>query len=157
MKEYEYNLKVKSVEPYIKYCESNKYTFKGIFQQNRIVYENNYSKDIIARITTTIENGRETCFFDCKNFSHKDSNLQVAEESLELEVTSDNREQIESILKVLNFYQSANNTRNRYIYQKKDIKFEIDDYTSPPMCIVGIEGKKEMVDKVYSEIKNFDK
>ena len=67
MEEYEYSIKVDSIKPIIDYCERNNYKLKSIIKQNRIVYENNYSKDIIARITTSYEDDKTTCFFDCKN------------------------------------------------------------------------------------------
>ncbi len=34
------------------------------------------------------------------------------------------------------------------------VKFEIDDYITPCMKVVAIEGEKESVDKVYEELKN---
>lgn len=44
--------------------------------------------------------------------------------------------------------------RNRVVYYKNDVTFELDNYSSPEvMFVVGIEGKKESVDKVYEELK----
>ena len=67
MEEYEYSFKVKSIKPYVEYCEKNNYKLEDITKQNRIVYENRYSEDIIARITTTVKQGKKTCVFDRKN------------------------------------------------------------------------------------------
>jgi len=39
MKEYEYSMKVKSVESFIEYCKANNYAEK-VSKQNRIVFEN---------------------------------------------------------------------------------------------------------------------
>lgn len=156
MEEYEYSMKVKSIKPYIAYCEKNKYKLESVTKQNRIVYENNYSKDIIARITTTIIQGKKTCVFDCKNVSTRAKALKISTESIPMKVTKGNRQSIESMLNTLNFYEAANNTRKRYVYNKKGVKFEIDDYISPAMCVVGIEGKKDEVDKVYKEIKEIE-
>ena len=59
-----------------------------------------------------------------------------------------------SILETLNFVEAANNLRKRYIYQKGGVKFEIDEYIRPQMNVVAIEGEKEEVEIVYSEIKD---
>ena len=40
----------------------------------------------------------------------------------------------------------------RYVFEKGDVKFEIDDYTRPEMKVVAIEGEKTQVDKVYQEL-----
>ena len=56
-------------------------------------------------------------------------------------------------LKVLEFKQSADNLRTRYVYEKDGVKFEIDKYVRPEMNVIGIEGEKEKVDKIYKEIK----
>ena len=153
MEEYEYSFNVKSIEPYIEYCENNGYILEEKVKQNRIVYQNNYSDEIIARITTTIKEDISTCVFDCKYIGHKDKSLKISKESLPIIVTEENRKEIESILGVLNFYISANNDRTRYIYSKDEVKFEIDNYTSPIMCVIGIEGEREKVNKVYQELK----
>ena len=152
MEEYEYSFNVDSVKPYLDYCEENNYKLVDTIKQNRIVYENRYSKDIIARITTSIKDGEISCVFDCKNVGKQDESLKISSESKELVVTDDNIDVIESILNVLNFYEAANNDRVRYIYEKDEVKFEIDDYSSPKMCVIGIEGNREKVDKVYEEI-----
>lgn len=156
MEEYEYSFKVKSIKPYVEYCEKNNYKLEDITKQNRIVYENRYSEDIIARITTTVKQGKKTCVFDCKNVGQRDKALKISSESEQMKVTKGNREQIKSILNVLNFYEAANNNRKRYIYKKNGVKFEIDNYTSPKMCVIGIEGEKNKVDKVYEELRDID-
>ena len=39
------------------------------------------------------------------------------------------------------------------VYQKDDVKFELDSYTSPDiMFVVGIEGENEKVDIIYKEV-----
>lgn len=156
MEEYEYSFKVKSIKLYIEYCEKNNYKLEDITKQNRMVYENRYSEDIIARITTTVKHGKKTCIFDCKNVGKRDNSLKISNESKPMKVTKGNREQIESILNVLNFYEAANNNRKRYIYEKDGVKFEIDDYISPVMCVVGIEGERNKVDKVYEDLKDLE-
>lgn len=152
MQEYEYSFKVKTIIPFIDYCKNNDYDELKIEKQNRIVYENNNSDDIIARITTKIINGKTNIIFDCKNVGKRDNDLKISKESLPIKITKNNKKQIESLLDVLDFYEAANNYRTRYVYEKNDIKFEIDDYENPKMKVVAIEGKKETVDKIYSEL-----
>lgn len=54
-----------------------------------------------------------------------------------------------SMLEVMDFEQSAYNLRTRYVFEKGDVKFEIDDYIRPQMKIVATEGDKAQVDEVY--------
>lgn len=74
-----------------------------------------------------------------------------------LEINQTNKESIESILNMLNFKKSKELKRNRYIYEKENVKFEIDDYFQPEMKVVAIEGEKEEVDKIYMELENLYK
>lgn len=154
MEEYEYSFKVASVKPYIDYCENNKYEKISEVTQNRVVYENKNSEHIIARITTKIVNGKKATIFDCKNVNKKDRTLNVSNESIPIKIVKSNKESIYSILEVLDFYEAANNFRTRYIYKKNGVTFEIDDYKNPKMQVIGIEGIKEEVDKVYNELIN---
>ena len=71
-------------------------------------------------------------------------------------VTSDNLKIIDSILNILEFYEVANNFRTRYVYKKNGVKFEIDDYTSPKMQVIAIEGDEDEVECVYKEIKSLE-
>ncbi len=56
-----------------------------------------------------------------------------------------------SMLK-FDFYKELD--RVRYEYVKNKVTFEIDEYTKPEMKVVGIEGAKEEVDKVYKVLKD---
>ena len=148
MQEYEYSFKVKSIDPYINYCEENNYIKKSSIKENRIVYHNNNLKHVIARITTK----EDKIILDFKNTNKELNDLKVSNESLPLLVDDINT--IKSMLDVLGFYENANNTRIRYIYEKDGVTFEIDDYIKPIMQVVAIEGNKDKVDKIYKEIKN---
>lgn len=152
MEEYEYSFKVDSIKPYIDYCERNSYK-KSINVQNRIVYENIHNRNIIARITKTINNDDEITTFDCKNVGETKENLKISRESMPLIVTEEIKEIINSFLEVLDFEEKSNLNRTRYIYEKNNVKFEIDEYTLPLMNVVGIEGEKNNVDRIYNEIK----
>ena len=70
-----------------------------------------------------------------------------------MEFTESNEKSIYSMLEVLDFYEATKNYRTRYVYKKNDVTFEIDDYTEPKMQVIGIEGEKTKVDKVYEELK----
>ena len=70
--------------------------------------------------------------------------LQIRKEDIDI---------AKNMLKVIEFEQSADNLRTRYVYKSEDVKFEIDEYSRPQMNIVGIEGKKDKVDKIYTELK----
>lgn len=153
MEEYEYSFKVSNLKPYIEYCENNDYKKISEVTQNRVVYENKHSEHIIARITTKITNNKKNTVFDCKNINKKDRDLKVSSESVPMEVTESNEKSIYSMLEALDFYEATKNYRTRYVYKKNDVTFEIDDYTEPKMQVIGIEGEKTKVDKVYEELK----
>ena len=152
MEEYEYSFKVESIKPYIDYCKKNNFKEISVTKQNRVVYENKNSENIIARLTTKIINNKKEIFFDCKNVGKNDNDLKVSKESLPIKVTKNNQKQIESLLEVLDFYEVANNIRTRYIYEKGNVKFEIDNYESPKMQVVAIEGIKNDVDNIYKDL-----
>lgn len=154
MEEYEYSFKVKNIQPYIDYCMKNQYEKVSEVRQNRVVYENKHSKDIIARVTTKIVDGKKEITFDCKNVGREENHLKVSMESLPIKITKSNKDSIYSMLEVMDFYKATDNDRIRYVYQKDGVTFELDDYKNPIICVVGIEGKKEEVDKVYFELSN---
>ena len=150
MEEYEYNFKVKSLEPVFMYLKENNY--KEIFnkKQNRIVYENIKNRNIISRITSNDED----YLFDFKNKSYETETLKILKESLPLKIKKEDIENVKSILDVLGFEQTSNIVRTRFVFVKDEVKFEIDDYIKPKMLVVAIEGKLDKVDKVYNEVKN---
>ena len=150
MEEYEYNFKVKSLEPVFMYLKENNY--KEIFnkKQNRIVYENIENRNIISRITSNDED----YLFDFKNKSYETETLKISKESLPLKIKKEDIENVKSILDVLGFEQTSNIVRTRFVFVKDEVKFEIDDYIKPKMLVVAIEGKRDKVDKVYNEVKN---
>ena len=152
MEEYEYSFKVESIEPYINYCEDNGYLKIKESIQNRIVYENGSNEHLIARITSTIVIDENEEYLDFKNFSEKHKELQVSDESIPFKVDDNNRAIIMSMLEVLDFEESADNTRKRVVYENNGVIFEIDEYITPKMNVVAIEGNKEKVDLIYQEI-----
>ena len=154
MKEYEYSIRTNDIKPFIDYCKKNSYVLKSAIKQNRIVYENRNNRKILARITTIESNREKATIFDCKNVESGDSRFKLSRESKEMIIDENNRTINESMLDVMDFEKSADNLRIRYEYVNGDVKFEIDDYIRPEMKVVAIEGKPDLVDKIYQEIIN---
>ena len=150
--EYEHSFNVKSIVPYIEYCNKNGYKEISKVTQNRIVYENYSNRHVIMRLTTETINGEEVTVLDAKNVGEQRGDLNISRESEPFVVTKEMKESVLSMLSTLEFYEAANNYRTRYVYEKNGVKFEIDDYIKPQMKVVAIEGEKEEVDKVYNEL-----
>ena len=151
--EYEYSYKVKELKPFIDYCKKNNYEFVSENMQVRTLYKN--VNKTMARITKKVNNGVEKTVLDFKDDNLNDEVLNVSRETIPLEVTSDNEEAIFSILDMLEYKKDKVLERTRYVYEKNQVTFELDEYTSPEvMCVVAVEGEKEEVDKVYDEIKD---
>lgn len=71
MEEYEYSFKVKSIEPYIKYCIDNNYEEISVTKEHRVVYGNIYTDHLISRITTKKLYGKKEITIDFKNICSK--------------------------------------------------------------------------------------
>ena len=152
-KEYEYSFKVDSLDQVIKYLEDNNYKNTSILKQNRKVYENENNKSIIARITTNNIDNKEEVLIDFKNVKENDNNLKVSAESMPIEINN-NYDKFLSILDVLDFELKIELIRTRYIYEKDEVIFELDDYKYPKMCVVAVEGNNIKVDNEYKKIIN---
>lgn len=151
MEEYEYSFKVTNLKPYIEYCENNNYEKKEETSQTRILYKN--INMTMARITIKEKNGNKKTVLDFKDDNESDTTLKVCRESLPLEILESNKEAIDSILDMLGYEIKKTLIRKRVVYYKDDVIFELDDYSSPEiMYVVGIEGNKEKVDKLYNEL-----
>lgn len=87
--------------------------------------------------------------WDFKKVWKNDNLLKVSKESEAMVLDELGIKIARSMLEVMDFEQSADNLRTRYVFEKGDVKFEIDDYTRPQMKVVAIEGEKSQVDKVY--------
>lgn len=150
--EYEYSIIVKDIDKYIDYCKKNKYVLKKQMRQERLIYRNDGN---MARITKEYEvNGSAKLYLDFKEDRISNDDLIVRKESKT--ISFDNFENCENILTFLGYQIDMMNIldRTRIVYVKDDIKFEIDSYEKPKKCFVlAIEGKKEKVDEVYSELK----
>lgn len=146
MQEYEYSFKTDDITKYINYCNNNDYKLIDKVKQTRTLYRN--SNKTMARITIN----DNKMFLDFKEDNLNDDILKIRKETKPLEFS--NMESINSILDFLEYKKDITLIRNRIIYEKDNVKFEIDKYESPEVYnVVAIEGKKEEVDKVYNELE----
>ena len=150
-KEYEYSFKVKDIKEFVKYCDLNKYEKKEEYLQTRILYKN--GGPIMARVTENIYNDRSEKVLNFKDDNLNDKDLKISRESKDLIVNDENQEFVESLIEMLNLTNKKILKRKRYIYEKNNVKFEIDEYIEPVMNVVAIEGLKEEVDAVYKELE----
>ena len=145
MKEYEYSFKVNDLTKYIDYCVNNNYEEISNSDETRDLYSNNSNK--LARITISDE-----IVLDFKEIGDTSILLKDREESKPIIIND--LDCILSILDVLGYKQIKHLERHRIVYKKDNVKFELDSYTVPDKeYIVGIEGLKEEVDKVYEEVE----
>ena len=151
-KEYEYTFKVASLQPFFDYCQKNGFTFVNKFKQIRTIYRN--ENKTMARITMNTNDTGTT-----KELDFKEDNwvagavVKELRESLPLKYESDDG--VLSILEFLNYKKDYTMERTRYIYEKQDVKFEFDEYQQPKQSyIVAVEGVKDLVDKIYDEVKD---
>ena len=108
----------------------------------------------MARIT---ENEYEEKYEKILNFKDDNLNdkiLKTSRESKDLIITKDNEEFVVSLIEILNLNTKKVLKRKRYVYEKENVKFEIDEYIEPLMNVIAIEGKKEEVDIVYKKLEN---
>lgn len=150
-KEYEYSFKVKDIKEFVKYCDLNKYEKKEEYLQTRILYKN--GGPIMARVTENIYNDRSEKVLNFKDDNLNDKDLKISRESKDLIINDENQEFVESLIEMLNLTNKKILKRKRYIYEKNNVKFEIDEYIEPVMNVVAIEGLKEEVDAVYKELE----
>ncbi len=146
--EYEYSFNVKSIDEYIKYCKRKKYKLTNKVKQTRMIYRN--KNKTIARIT--IEEGSEIVKrIDFKEDKLTKDDLIIRKESDSLLFQDDAA--VESILNFLGYEKDNTLIRKRTIYEKKNVKFEIDEYEYPNLSfVVAIEGDKKETDLIYKEI-----
>ena len=150
--EYEYSFKVKDITPFIDYCVDNNYELKKEYEQTRILYKN--GGKVMARITKSVYKDNEVEILNFKDDNLSDSVLKVSRESKDLVMNDENRDFVKSLLEILELNETKKLVRKRYVYTYNNVTFEIDNYITPVMNVVAIEGKKDEVDKVYNELKS---
>ena len=148
MEEYEYSFKVKDLKPYYDYCDNNGFTLVSDNNQTRDLYIG--KENILARITKTSDN----IILDFKHGDNSSEILHIRKESIPLEINEKDLDAVLSIIDVLGYKQIEHLVRKRKVYEKDNVRFEIDEYTEPEITnVVAIEGLKEEVDKVYESLK----
>lgn len=151
MEEYEYSFKVKNIKPYVDYAIKNGFKLIGSNKEIRDLYTGDGT--ILARITTREDN----IVLDFKSGDDTGKILHVRKESLPLSIKKKDLDTIKSIIDVLGYKQIKHLVRERVVYEKGNVRFEIDDYKEPEvMKVVAVEGSKEEVDKVYELLKEIN-
>ena len=151
--EYEYSYKVKSLKPYIEYCEKNGYTLVSDSKQIGHVFKN--SNKTVARVKIDMpKNGQTKKVIDFKDEDNSKAILKERRESKPLEFEDDDA--VASILEFLGYEDDGSYIRRRRVYVKENVIFELDYYIKSRNKVLAIEGLKEEVDKVYLEIKNME-
>ena len=92
-----------------------------------------------------------------KELDFKQDNLSenpFIERKESLPITYEDDEAVNSIIDFLNYKKSVELVRKRHVYEKNNIKFEIDEYISPEVSlVVSFEGEKDIIDAIYQELK----
>lgn len=148
--EQEYNLKVTSIKPFIKYCISNGYDLVEKSDQKRIIYKKPDKTMLRVTITKVGDNTRKELDFKQDNLSDE----SYVERKESLPITFEDDKAVKSIIEFLGYKKAIELKRIRYVFVKKNIKLELDEYKSPEqMQVVAIEGKEEKITKVFNELK----
>lgn len=151
-KEYEYSFKVNDISPFVEFCKKNNYELEDEYEQIRTLYKN--GKTAMARITKNTYPDKSIEVLNFKDDNLNDNILKVSRESKDLEINDENRDFVISLLEILDLDKTKELIRKRYVYKKNNVIFELDEYTSPVMNVVAIEGLKEEVDNVYKELND---
>jgi len=150
--EYEYSFKVKNIKDFLDYCVNNNYKKQKEYFQTRTLYKNGGA--VMARITENEYEEKSEKILNFKDDNLNDKILKTSRESKDLIITNDNEEFVMSLIEILNLNRKIVLKRKRYVYEKENVKFEIDEYIEPLMNVIAIEGKKEEVDRVYKHLEN---
>ena len=150
--EYEYSFKVMELESFINYCVNNQYELEKEYEQTRTLYKN--GGRVMARITKNVFEGNVVEILNFKDDDVSDHSLKICRETKDLKITDENRDFVSSLLEILDLKETKKLIRNRLVYKKGNVIFELDKYTTPIMNVVAIEGKKEEVDMVYNQLKS---
>ena len=149
--EQEYSFKVKDLKPFFNYCDENNYELIETTDQVRILYKK--TDKTMLRLTIKTSKGKTIKELDFKQDDLSNNAFVERKESLPIEYTND--EAVQSIIDFLDYKKSIELIRKRYVYKQDNIKFEIDEYTSPEQAlVVAIEGEKETIEQIFNELKN---
>lgn len=150
MRENEYSFEVKKLDKYIEYCKKNNYSLTENSKQIRTIYRN--KNKTIARITIKEENNISKKFLDFKEDKLCNKTFISRKETLPIEINDDDA--VNSILDFLGYIKDNTLIRERIVYKKNDVTFEIDKYTSPKKTyVVALEGNTKKTKKIFEDIK----
>lgn len=107
----------------------------------------------MARITENVYSDYVKKVLNFKDDNLNDKTLKISRETKDLVVNDDNQEFVDSLIEILDLTNKKVLKRNRYVFEKNNVKFEIDEYIEPVMNVVAIEGLQEEVDFVYKELE----
>ena len=148
--EQEYSFKVTSIKPFLKYCKDNGYKKLEKTEQVRILYKK--SDKTMLRLTIKKIGHKIIKEMDFKQ--DKLSNEPFVERKESLPIVYEDDDAVYSIIEFLDYKKDIELKRNRYVYYKDNIKFEIDEYVSPEkMLVVAIEGNNKEIELIYNELK----
>lgn len=148
--EQEYSFKVIDIKPFLKYCKDNDFKKIEKTEQLRILYKK--SDKTMLRLTIKKCGRKIVKEMDFKQDKLSSDVFIERKESLPIIYNDD--EAIYSIIDFLGYKKNIELKRTRYVYEKKDVKVEIDEYISPDkMFVVAIEGNTKNSNKVYNELK----
>lgn len=147
--EQEYSFKVRSINPFLKYCKDNGFKKLEKTEQIRTLYKK--SDKTMLRLTIKKCGRKVIKEMDFKQDKLSDDPFIERKGSLPISYTDD--EAVYSIIDFLGYKKDVELIRTRYVYEKKDVKVEIDDYISPnKMLVVSIEGNANGSKKLYYEL-----
>lgn len=85
------------------------------------------------------------------NFKEDNLNDEALKISKDLIVNDENQEFVNSLIELLGLTNKK--VLKRHIFEKNNVKFEIDEYVEPFMNVVAIERLQEEVDEVYKDLE----
>lgn len=148
--EQEYSFKVTNIKPFLKYCKDNGFKKIEKTEQVRTLYKK--ADKTMLRLTAKKCGRKVVKEMDFKQDKLSSDVFIERKESLPIIYNDD--EAIYSIIDFLGYKKDIELIRTRYVYEKKDVKVEIDEYVSPDkMLVVAIEGNTKNSSKVYYELK----
>lgn len=150
-KEFEYSFKVTNLEPFFNYCKVNGYKEIETNKQTRIFYKK--PDKTMARLTIKeTENGIKKELDFKQDLMTSDALIERKES---MSIPYEDNEAVLSIIEFLGYKKDIVLCRTRSVLQKENVKFEIDEYSSPEQIyVVAIEGEEKEATIVYQEVKN---
>lgn len=149
--EQEFSFKVSNIKSFIKYCKDTGFKKLEKSEQIRTLYKK--EDKTMLRLTVKKKGRKVIKEMDFKQ--DKLSNDVYIERKESLPITYTDDEAVNSIIDFLGYKKDVQLIRTRYVYEKKDVKVEIDEYISPnKMFVVSIEGNINSSKTLYNKLKD---